>query len=362
VSRIGNLFVIARNSAFVHKNRHVDVKQVARELAVHYVIEGSIRQFPEKLRINAQLIEASTGHHVWAEIYDSGIDAFHSEQDHIIRSIVASVQTQIVLREGASPPAHQRDSWNIDEVLKRAWNRIYALSPESLQEAEQFARSMLAHSENDDRAHQLLAAALFHRAYLGYADDWATAVEQCHAAAERAVELYEASEQNHWVLGLVLMLRRDHDGAVAELQRAIEINPNFSLGYGSLGTALAWGGRSDEALNNNEMALRLNPRDPSNFFRLFVNALAHFAAGRYDEAAAWAMRSLRLKRVFRIPYLVRIAGLALSGDIDQARVAADDMRTHVPEVTRSYVDCLPFIRTEDRMALVRGLELAGLLR
>jgi adenylate cyclase len=362
VSRIGSLFVIARNSAFTYKGRAVDVKQVARELGVRYVIEGSIRQLPGKLRINAQLIDAPTGHHVWAEIYDSGIEVFYTEQDQIIRSIVASVQTQTLLREGETPPRHERDGRNAEELLKRGWNRIYQLTPESLREAEDFARSALAESQNNDRAHQLLAAALFHRVYMGYAEDWLASVERAYEAAERAVELYEASEQNHWILGLVLMLQRDHDGAVAELQRAIEINPNFSLGYGSLGTVLAWGGRADEALSSNEMALRLNPRDPSNFFRFFVNALAHFTAGRYEEAAAWATRSLRSKRIFRMPYLVRIAGLALGGDTDRARAAADDMRAHVPEATRSYVDSLPFIRTEDRMALVRGLELAGLLR
>ena len=219
----------------------------------------------------------------------------------------------------------------------------------------------LATASDNDRAHQLLAAALFHQAYLGYFGDWSATVDRAHRAAERAVELHEASEQSHWVLGLVLMLQRDHEGAVAELQRAIEINPNFSLGYGSLGTALAWGGRAEEALENNEVALRLNPRDPSNFFRFFANGLAHFTAGRYQDAAAWATRSLRSKRVFRIPYLVRITALAEGGDVDRARLAADDMRAHVPDVTRDYLDRLPFIREQDRKALVRGLELADVL-
>ncbi len=361
VSRIGSLFVIARNSAFTYKGRPVDVKQVARELGVRYVIEGSIRQLSGKLRVNAQLIDAPTGHHIWAEIYDSGTDAFYAEQDQIIRSIVASVQTQILVREGEMLPGRRRDGRNAEELLKRAWNRIYQLSPESLREAEEFARSTLLAFPNHDRAHQVLAGALFHHTYLGYAEDWPASVERAYQAAERAVELYEASEQSHWILGMVLMLQRDHDGAVAELQRAIEINPNFSLGYGSMGTVLAWGGRADEAIRHNEIALRLNPRDPSNFFRFLVNALAHFTAGRYEEAAAWATRSVRSKRIFRIPYLVRIAALALDGSIDRARAAADDMRAHVPEPTRSYVDCLPFIRAEDRAALVRGLELAGLL-
>jgi adenylate cyclase len=361
MSRIGSLFVIARNSAFTYKGRPVDVKQVARGLGVRYVIEGSLRQLPDKIRINAQLIDAQSGHHIWAEVYDSGSDAFYDQQDQFIRSIVAAVQTQILLREGEAPPRRGRDGRNIEELLKRGWNRIYQLTLEALQEAEDCAETALATSPSNDRAHQLLAASLFHRIYLGYTDDWPAEVERAYRAAERAVELYESSEQSHWLLGMVLLLQRDHDGAVAELHRATEINPNFSLGYGSLGTVLAWSGRADEAIRSNETALRLNPRDPSNFFRFFCNALAHFTAGRYEDAAAWATRSLRAKRIFRLPYLVRIAALALGGDIDRARAAADDMRAHVPEVARTYVDRLPFVRAQDRQALVRGLEQAGVL-
>ena len=361
ISRIGSLSVVARNSAFTYKGRPVDVKQVARELGVRYVVEGSIRQLPKRIRINAQLIDGPGGHHIWAEVYDCDDDSFYDEQDQIIRSIVASVQTQILLREGEAPPRVVGDGRNVDELLKRGWNRIYQLTPEALREAEQCAEAALTAWPNNDRAHQLLAASLFHRTYLGYAEDWRADVERAYRAAERAVELYEASEQSHWVLGLVLMLQRDHDGAVAELDRAIEINPNFSVGYGSLGTVLAWGGRAAESISNNEIALRLNPRDPSNFFRFFGNALAHFTAGRYEDAAAAATRSLRTKRIFRLPYLIRIAALALAGNVDRARDAADDMRAHVPEVTLSYVDRLPFVRAEDRAALLRGLSLAGLL-
>lgn len=361
VSRIGALFVIARNSTFTYKDRPTDVKQIASELGVRYVIEGSIRQLTGKLRINAQLIDASGGHHIWAEVYDADLESFDSDQDQIIRSVVASVQTQIVLREGDAIPKAKRDRAHTEQLLNRAWNRIYQLTPEALREAEHLAETALAESPTNDRAHQVLAAALFHLAYFGYADDWHAIVERAGQAAQRAVELFEASEQSHWVLGLVLLLKRDHDGAVAEIERALEINPNFSLGFGSLGSVLAWGGRAEEALRSNETALRLNPRDPSNFFRFFGNALAHFTAGRYDEAAAWSTRAVRAKRIFRSPHLVRIAALALGGEIDRAQSAAKDMHASVPEVTRSYVDNLPFIRAQDREALVQGLQIAGLL-
>jgi adenylate cyclase len=360
-SRIGSLFVIARNSTFTYKGRSVDVKQIASELGVRYLIEGSIRKLADKFRINVQLIDASGGHHIWADVYGSDLGSLDDDQDQIVRSIVASIQTQILMREGDALPKHKRDRGRIEELLNRAWNRIYQLTPEALREAEHLAEIALAESPTSDRAHQVLAVALFHLVYLGYTDDWLATIERAGRAAERAIELFEASEQSHWILGLVLMLKRDHDGAVAEIERTLDINPNFSLGYGSLGTVLAWAGRAQEAIQNNETALRLNPRDPSNFFRFLAYALAHFTMKQYDEAAAWATRSVRAKRIFRIPYLIRIAALGLSGETDRARDAVNDMRAHVPDITRAYVDRLPFIRVQDRDALVRGLELAGLL-
>ena len=362
LSRIGTLLVISRNSTFTYKDRSVDVKQIAIELGVDYVIEGSIRKIAKKIRISAQLIDGSGGHHIWAEVYDRAVKTFDHDQDQIVRSIVASVQNQTLLHEETAPPKVRSDRAHTEELLKRAWSRIYQLTPEALREAEHLAEMVLTESSANHRAHQVLAVVLFHLAYLGYANDWVTTIERAGQAAERAVELFEASEQSHWILGCVLMLKRDHDGAVAEMERALEINPNFSLGYGSLGTVLAWGGRAEEAIRNNETALRLNPRDPSNFFRLFVNALAHFTAGRYGDAAVWASRAVRAKRIFRIPHLVRIAAFALDGEADRAQLALKEMQTYVPEIARSYVDSLPFIRAQDREAIIRGLELGGLLR
>jgi adenylate cyclase len=362
ISRAGTLLVVARNSTFSYKGRATDVTRIASELGVRYVLEGSIRQLADRFRVNAQLIDARNGHHIWAEAYDGDRASFSNDQDDVVRSIAASVQTQIIVHRGKVPPRPDRDAPNVDELLSHAWGGVYQLTPKALRETQRLAETAIDLSPDYDRAHQTLAVALFHLTYLGYVDDWEDTIRRACRAAERAIELFESSEQSHWILGLVLMMMRDHEGAVAELERAIEINPNFSLGYGSLGTVLAWGGRSEEAIANNDIALRLNPRDPGNFFRFFCHALAHFTAGRHDDAVTWATRAIRAKRVFRIPYLVRIAALALGDQLERARASAEDMKAHVPEVTRGYVDKLPFIRAQDHEALVRGLELASLLR
>jgi adenylate cyclase len=361
VSRMSGLFVIARNSAFSYKGRSVDVKQIAGELGVRYVIEGSIRRLGNRFRINAQLIDTQSGHHLWAEVYDLDQADFDAEQDDVIRSIAASVQTQFMMHEGQVLPPRPRVGRTTQDLLRQAWTRFYQLTPDGLRDALDLADAALRQAPDNDRAHVITAAAMFRTNYLGYTDSWKVDRERARRAAERAIEIHESDEYSHWALGLVLMLDRDHEGAVAELTRALEINANFSLAYGSLGTALAWAGRAEEALVSNQIALRANPRDPANIFRFCGNALAHFTAGRYGEAETWATRAVRAKRTFKIPHLFRVAALALSGELDRARTAADDLGAHVTPVTRSYVDSLPFVRDADRATLLRGLEIAGVL-
>jgi tetratricopeptide (TPR) repeat protein len=157
------------------------------------------------------------------------------------------------------------------------------------------------------------------------------------------------------------MLKRDHHGAVAEFARALEINPSCTVGYGGLAAVLAWGGRSEEAIANNQIACRCDPRNPAIFFGFFVTALAHFTALRYQEAAVWATQALQRKRLYKSPHLLRVAALAHAGEVERAQNLATGVRARFPDVDRAFVDNLPFIRSIDRENFVRGLELAGVL-
>lgn len=361
LSRSSQLFVIARHSSLTYKGQEADVRQIARDLGVRYIVAGSIRLSGDKYRVNAQLIDGYDAHNIWTDSYDVPCDGFYEAQDVVVRGIAASVQTHITLHEGESPRGRPRESQGTDELLKQAWARAYQLTPEALRDAAALAEAALEQSPGSDRAYQLLAVSHHHMAYLGYAEDWAEAVDRAYREACRAVDMFDADEYSQWILASTLVLKREHERAIAGYTRAIEINPNFSLAYGSMGTALAWAGKWEEALRSNEIAIRSNPRDPSIFLRFFVNGLAHFVAAHYDEAQAWLARTVQRKKTFRNAHLLRIASLALMGEEDRACRAASEMQEEFAVIRPEHLRELPFIRADDTEALARGLRLAGVI-
>ena len=361
LSRNHLLFVIARNSSFTYKDRNADVRHVARELGVRYIIEGSLRPFGDQYRVNVQLIHGLDGHHVWAETYHIARDSFFEAHDTALRSIAASVQTQITLHEGEDFFSRPKHPQRATELLKEAWARIYQLTPQALTDARRLAEAALGQSSQNDRAHQVIAISHHHMAYLGYAENWKATVETAYREACRAVELYEPDEYSHWILGSTLVLKREHERAIAEYTRALEINPNCSMAYGSMGTGLAWAGKTEEALRVNEIAIRSNPRDPSIFLRFFVNGLAYFTACQFEEAQVWLAKTIQRKKTFRNAHLLYIASLALSGAMEAAQQAQSEMHEYFPMIGPEHLHEFPFIRSQDAAQLERGLRLAGLM-
>jgi TolB-like protein/DNA-binding CsgD family transcriptional regulator len=199
MSRIRGLLVIARNSSFAHKSDHVNIKHIACELGAGYVVEGSLHRLSEGFRVTAQLIHGASGHHLWTDAYDVAGAAPDQAQDDIVRSIVASVQTQIALHEGAALRREAGAFQGTRELLKRAWTLVYQFTPQALDEATELAERALEQSPDCDRAHQVLAVALYSSTALGCAVDWRANVERAHRAAEQAIELFEADDYSHCV-------------------------------------------------------------------------------------------------------------------------------------------------------------------
>jgi adenylate cyclase len=361
LSRNHQLFVIARNSTFTYKGRTVDARQVARELGVRYVVEGNLRPLGDQYRVNVELIDGLDGRHVWAEKYETSRDLFFQEQDNVLRSVAASLQTHITLHEGEDSPSRPKHPHRANELLKKAWTRIYQLTPEALSDAQRLAEAALAQSPTNDRAHQVLAICHHHNAYFGYAPDWLATVEVAHREACRAIEIYEPDEYSHWILGSTFVLKREHERAMAEYARAVEINPNCSMAFGSMGTALAWAGKAEQALRVNEIAIRSNPRDPSIFLRFFVNGLAHFTAGELHDARGWFARTTQRKKTFRNAHLMYIASLALCDDRQGVCQARKEMQQHFPQFSEQQLQEFPFIRESDAQRLEQGLRAAELL-
>src|SRR5215203_2402437 len=247
LSRIGELFVIARNSSFAFKGHAVDIQKVGRELGAHYIVEGSVRRMGDRVRITAQLIEAPTAAHIWADRYDRDLADLFDVQDEVTRSLVASTQTQVVMNEGTRAERAARPQLHTWELAKRGWKKMYIATEEGISEARKIGCRIAEIDLTSAKGHQLIAVADFHLVYMAFAGDPEKLKDEALQEAREAVRLDRHDEYSLWALGMVLgTLFGQLDDSLAAYRQALDINPNFFLAYGSLGTTLAFAGRAEE--------------------------------------------------------------------------------------------------------------------
>jgi tetratricopeptide (TPR) repeat protein len=245
--------------------------------------------------------------------------------------VVASTQTQIQLAEGAIAAELDRPSLPVWMLINRAWSLMYEMEEASLERSVELSEQAVALDPGNGRANQMLASALFHRGWMGFSLDVAADFERGRKFAERAVRRSPRNEYARWILGLLRLVAHEHDMAIAEMEQAIEINPNCSLAHGSLATALNFAGQPDAAIRNNEIAIRANPRDPSIFYRFTGLALSYLLIGRPREAAAWARKAIQLKPEFLQAHAVLLAALAEEGETEEAARALANCLAQRPD-------------------------------
>jgi adenylate cyclase len=361
LSRITSMAVIARNSAFVYKGKPADVKQVGSDLGARYVLEGSVRCAGQRVRVTAQLVDTATGNHLWAEKYDRELADIFAIQDEITRCVVGSAQTQVLLSEGALAERSARPDFQSWDLAKRGWKKVYELTHESLEAAREIARELVRIDPLFAKGHQVLAAAGYHQALMGFSNCQDTLLWRALRSAQEAVRLEEGDEYSHWLLGGILGQGLGyHDKAVAAYQRALELNPNFSVAYGSLGTVLALAGRPDESIRNSEICIRSNPRDPSVFFRFSGLSLAYFVGQDYGNARECADRAVARKSSWwQGPALLAVS-CAFLGNEEEAHAAVRDLLLVLPAARISNLPPIPFKNADDAGRFREGLRKAGL--
>jgi adenylate cyclase len=358
VSRISSLFVIARNSTFIYKGKPVEIKQVSRDLGVRYVLEGSIRHSGNRIRVTAQLIDALSANHVWAEKYDCDATDLFSTQDEVAQKVAASVQAEIRMYDDTflNPRASNR---SVAELVRLAWTAMYKLTAIGFREGRSHVEQARTIASDDPKLDQIAAVLEFHEFYLGYSSD-GVQLARGRALAEKALAANPRDEYSHWILGILSAFLGQHDRGIGALSRSVEINPNFALGHGTLATVLAWAGEANQSREQNQIALRLNPRDPSNFFRYFGLSLAEFIAGEYSEAVNWARMVASQKPDWLLGHVLLIASLAMNGQSEEALAALTSCRLRFPDARISALAWLPFKRQGDYERLKEGLRKAGL--
>jgi adenylate cyclase len=361
LSRFKGLLVIGRNSTFTYKGKPVDLKKVGAELGAKYVLEGSVRRAGQRVRITGQLIDTETGGHLWAEKYDSELIDIFELQDQITKSVVATLQAELLWLEGSLVDRTNAPSIEIWSATKRIWKKLYGLTRESLTEGLELSRVLANEHPNSAEGHKLVSILASHCTYMGYAPE----PNEMRAEAERsiymALDRADNDEHVYWGLGLVLGFLQDRfDEADAALRRAIEINPNFSLGYGTRGTVLAYAGRAKESITQSEYALRLNPKDPSIFFRYSALSIAHFTDGNYEQSSRWARLAVERKPSFWMPHAVLTASLVLLERGEQARSAAQSLLQVFPSITLSSLPIEPVRPLEAKTKFYKALSSVGI--
>jgi TolB-like protein/Flp pilus assembly protein TadD len=336
LSRIRWFFVIARNSSFTYKGRAVDVKQVGHELGVRYVLEGSVRKAGNRIRVTAQLVEAATGNHVWAERYDRDLADIFAVQDEITERVVAAIEPELYAAEqvrSQSKPPNSLDAW---ECVIRALGCIGQGTRDENTEAEALCRRAIAIAPDYGRAHSLLAWALLRRTM--WFGNLRTVVPEVSAETQAAFALDDRDPWAHVAQGMLQQRLRRFGEAVRAFRQALELNPNFAVAHAFLAVSLTHQGAHQEAVDSAEHALRLSPRDrPVGTYASMAIALVHFAAGRYSECVTSARNLIEKSPGYPAGHMCLIAALAMEGDLTAAAEARDILLRLRPEYSLTWM-------------------------
>lgn len=352
-------FVIARNSSFTYRGRDIDVVRVGRDLGVRYILEGSVRKAGNRVRITAQLVEAETGSHLWADRYDRQLIDIFAVQEEVTRNIAAAIEPALTRTEGQvaarKPPPHML-AW--DFFLHGQWH-FHKMSADSrAKDLACFERAAVLDGELAD-AYVGIARALHGNAVYGHGTDNERDLHRAITAARRALELENDNAYAWYILAMIQATNGDAVAAVESACKAVELNPNLAWGHFALAVASLYQGQLGTALTAVDMALRLSPNDPQRFAWLATRASALFLLRRYDEAIQTALQS-RSARRFTTASRVLAASY---GQLDlhrQAAVAVVEMLT-AGGTERTIADVIrPFTRPADREHYSEGLRKAGL--
>jgi adenylate cyclase len=328
ISRLPWLFVIAPNSSFTYKGRAVDVKQVARELGVRYVLEGSVRKAGSRVRITGQLIDTASGAHIWADRFDGALDDIFELQNQVASNVVGAIEPK--LRQSEIERASRKPTESLDayDLYLRALALRDVHTDESVREAIALLKQVLAIDPGYAPAAALIGWHRIHQNSHGRRPVSEADTAEAVALARRALEAAKDDPDTLWMAAFTLhAFAGEREIAATAINRALTLNPNSAHAWAARGyVSLAQPGMAIEALGR---AMRLSPLD--RLGRAFTNgiALAHLAAGRYEEALGWAERTLRAER-YNAALRVKGVACALLSQIEEARAAMRELQEAQP--------------------------------
>lgn len=352
--------VIARNSTFTYKGQKIDVKQVGKELGARYVLEGSVRRAGNRLRITAQLIDADSGAHVWAERFDRELEDIFDLQDEITESIVLNIMPEISLAESERatrvPPANL-DAW---EYFQRGAWHVYRYTREDNVKAREYFTGALERDPSLSLAAAFQATVNVFEVLFGWTDQPQESLLEGMECCRRALALNPQESTAHSLMATILAISGEAERGHEAGKRAIELNRSSALAHFCCAFPLAYLRRYEEALAGTDQAIRLSPRDPLLPVFYVIQALAHLMLRQYDETITYSRRALQ-QQPDNIRALHRLAiAEAHKSDLDAARVAYQEAERVLPSPPREYfANTHAFTHEEDLELLLEDLRLVG---
>ncbi len=358
LSQLSGLFVIARNSVFTYKGKAVKVQEVSRGLGVRYVVEGSVRKAGNRLRITAQLVDATTGGHLWAERYDRELIDIFTLQDEVTRQIVAALQVKLTQGEQERLVRRTTDNLEAYDYCLRGWEYFHRAT----KEANAQARQMFEQAIELDSGFGGAYAGLGMTHWLEWLWQWnqdTQTLERALELTQRAVALDDSLPQAHTLLGWVHLFRKRYEEALTEIEQAIALNPNDADAHARLGGALIFVGRADEAIGLEEKAMRLDPHYPPLYLSFL--GLAYYWTGQYEAAVTSLKRALIRNPDFLAAHLHLAVAYGELGREEEARAEVSEVLRINPHYSLEGVrQRLPFKDPAALERLLAVLRRAGL--
>jgi TolB-like protein len=295
LTRFRWFFVIARNSSFAYKGKSVGAKQVAHELGVQYLLGGSLRKFTQHVRISAQLVEAISGKHIWAERYDLELTEVFAIQDDIAERVAGAIEPELLKTEGAHAVARHTGNMTAWDLVRRGTWHFHQVTREGHLKARELFREACQLDPQLPEAHIWLARVSAGVVAYGWVQDRAAALHEGTQAALTAIQLDPRNPYAHYALAIISVFSDEFEQSISAARSAIDMSPSFASGHLVLGMALLYSGRAAEAIAPVEYGLRLSPYDPQNFVWFDVLALARLFSGQHETALEAAARALQVR-------------------------------------------------------------------
>jgi adenylate cyclase len=359
LSKIGNMFVIARNTAFTYKGKPVKVKQVAEDLGIRYLLEGSVRKAGDSVRITAQLIDAITSSHVWSERYDRKLIDIFALQDEITKNIMSTLQ--IKLTDGEEARLYAKGTDNLDAYMKYLQGRklIRNLNKEDNDKGRQLIKEAIALDSNYASAYYTLSASYFSDIIFGASKSPKESMMMAIKNCQKAITLDDTLSTAHAWLGFLYANIRKYDEGIALCEHGVELGPSNSSAYRHLAMTLRYAGRWEEASMASLTAIRLDPFPDSG--TLYGLGLAYAFTGKFEKAIEACQKATTISPNDLISHMVLAAIYGMADRIDEAKtVSVDVMRIEPKFSAEQFVKRLKWKRKDDMEYFLKALKKAGL--